>query len=334
MATAREAEAPRLPAEIRAIQEKKFAALLRHVLRTNPFYRAKYDGLNMSADGPVGLSDRERLPLVTRDEILDDQRRHSPFGTNLTFRMSEYTRLLVATAERGAEICWLDTPQSWRWWIDCWERVLRAAELGSSDRVLVTSREPAGAIALPALEAGQRVGALMMPVPALDPARRAAFVLEHGITVLIADPAEAIEIGEAIAAAGRDPAQAGVRALFHPGPAPCNGDELRHRVRALWNATVLDQVGDAALGPWGWGCGVCGKVHVNEAEFVAEVVDPSNGSPSATAEDGGQHGELVLTNLGRVGSPLIRFRTGLRVALSRSVCTASRGTAVVSAEAA
>jgi len=50
-------------------------------------------------------------------------------------------------------------------------------------------------------------------------------------------------------------------------------------------------------------------MHVMESEFIAEVIDPA----AATTADEGREGELVLTNLGRWGSPLIRYRTGDRV---------------------
>ena len=48
------------------------------------------------------------------------------------------------------------------------------------------------------------------------------------------------------------------------------------------------------------------RSHVNEAEFLAEILDPVTGAPVAE----GQQGELVLTNLGRWGLPALRYRTG------------------------
>jgi phenylacetate-CoA ligase len=45
---------------------------------------------------------------------------------------------------------------------------------------------------------------------------------------------------------------------------------------------------------------------VLEPEYIAEVVDPATGAPVPP----GTEGELVLTNLGRAASPLIRYRTG------------------------
>ena len=49
-----------------------------------------------------------------------------------------------------------------------------------------------------------------------------------------------------------------------------------------------------------------GGLHVLETECIPEIVDPQTGR----AVSAGDEGELVITNLGRVGSPLIRYRTG------------------------
>ena len=58
------------------------------------------------------------------------------------------------------------------------------------------------------------------------------------------------------------------------------------------------------VGPVSYGCPKRERVlHVIESSYIAEIVDPANGSPA-------DYGELVLTNLGRIGSPLIRYRTG------------------------
>src|SRR3954469_23681774 len=61
-------------------------------------------------------------------------------------------------------------------------------------------------------------------------------------------------------------------------------------------------------------------VHINEGEFIAEVIDPSSGA--AVAEGGG--GGLGLTNLGRVGMPVIRYRTNDQVRLTRGKCACGR----------
>ena len=45
---------------------------------------------------------------------------------------------------------------------------------------------------------------------------------------------------------------------------------------------------------------------IRHESYFAEVIDPESGKPIAP----GEVGELVLTTLGRAGSPLLRYRTG------------------------
>jgi phenylacetate-CoA ligase len=71
------------------------------------------------------------------------------------------------------------------------------------------------------------------------------------------------------------------------------------------------------MGSVGYECEAApGGLHIIESEFIAEVIDPASGKPIPD----GNEGELVLTNLGRWGSPLIRYRSGDLVRLSRGRC--------------
>jgi phenylacetate-CoA ligase len=71
------------------------------------------------------------------------------------------------------------------------------------------------------------------------------------------------------------------------------------------------------VGPVTYECPVRpGVLHVIESAYLAEVIDPATGAPA-------QRG-LVLTTLGRAGSPLLRYRTGDLVSLgTRSLETGS-----------
>src|SRR3989442_1414996 len=71
------------------------------------------------------------------------------------------------------------------------------------------------------------------------------------------------------------------------------------------------------VGAYGYECAEQAGLHVNESEFIAEVIDPATGGPA-------RDGELVLTNLGRVGSPVIRYRTGDRARVASAPCACGR----------
>jgi phenylacetate-CoA ligase len=83
---------------------------------------------------------------------------------------------------------------------------------------------------------------------------------------------------------------------------------VRARLEGLWRgAKVFDHHGMTEVGPVTYECPRrAGVLHVLETAFYAEVIDVE----SAQAVEPGGTGELVLTTLGRVGSPLLRYRTG------------------------
>src|SRR5207244_4421141 len=83
---------------------------------------------------------------------------------------------------------------------------------------------------------------------------------------------------------------------------------LRARLQELWHgARVFDHHGMTETGPVTHECPKRpGVLHVLEPAYFAEVIDPASGKPVVS----GQKGELVLTTLGRIGSPLLRYRTG------------------------
>ena len=63
-------------------------------------------------------------------------------------------------------------------------------------------------------------------------------------------------------------------------------------------------------------------VHLNENEFICEVLEPETGNPT-------DEGELVITNLGRIGMPVIRYRTGDHVKLKSGPCECGRANRVL-----
>ncbi|VAW07801.1 Coenzyme A ligase, partial [hydrothermal vent metagenome] len=63
-----------------------------------------------------------------------------------------------------------------------------------------------------------------------------------------------------------------------------------------------------------------GGTHAIDSEFIVEIVDPTTGDPAAD----GEQGELVITNLGRIGFPVLRYRTGDVVRVDDSPCPCGR----------
>jgi phenylacetate-CoA ligase len=81
----------------------------------------------------------------------------------------------------------------------------------------------------------------------------------------------------------------------------------RRRIEEVWGARVFDHYGMTEVGPVAVeAADVPGEMYLLESQYLAEVLTPNGTDPVPP----GEYGELVLTNLARVGSPLIRYRTG------------------------
>ncbi|RMG43838.1 MAG: hypothetical protein D6718_11155 [Acidobacteria bacterium] len=315
--------ASRVAPEIRSVQERKFAALMRRVLEQNAFYRSKFEPAGLRPGKPAGLSVREHLPYTRRGELLADQRAHPPLGTNLSFPAGRYTRLHEETLPDGQGLVWADTAESWRAWLDCWCELYRKCGVTAEDRVLVAASEKAAPAFRAAADAAAELGAL-----ALGPAwtaRRAADWLRHRPTAVVLPAETAVEIAAAAGgSSGRE-----IRLVLAVTGRDLAAVEEREAVAAAWRAECRVLPSSVELGSFGWDCGRREGVHLLETELVAEVVDPDSLSPATPDASGRVRGELVLTTLWREGSPVIRYLTGTRVVLDRSPCPCGARTAVV-----
>lgn len=146
-------------------------------------------------------------------------------------------------------------------------------------------------------------------------------ILDNEVTALCCTPTYAMRLGEAAAEAGIDLGEGRVRTIVVGGEPGAALPATRARIEALWpGARLKDHHGMTEVGPVTYECPERpGVLHVIESAYVAEVIDPETGGHVGP----GGSGELVLTNLGRLGSPLVRYRTGdlvQRAAEERCAC--------------
>jgi len=102
------------------------------------------------------------LPFTTKQELVDDQGDHPPFGTNLTYPVEKYVRIHQTSGTAGKPILWLDTKESWDWWLRCWEQVFAGAGVKEADRVYVAFSFGPFIGFWAAFEAAQRIGTMVI----------------------------------------------------------------------------------------------------------------------------------------------------------------------------
>ena len=296
----------------------RLLGLVHELFDANPFWTAKWRAAGLAcADDLRGWEDFGRLPLTRKAEFVDDQAAHAPFGTNLTYELERYVRVHQTSGTSGQPIRWLETQASWDWWAHCWRFVLAGAGLGSADRVYVPFSFGLFIGFWAGFEGARTLGALAIPGGGLDSVSRLAAMQALGATALVCTPSYALHLVETARERGIDLTKLGVRATVHAGEPGAGIPAVRARIEAGWGARAFDHAGMTEVGAYGYECAEQAGLHVNESEFVAEVIDPQTLAPA-------REGELVLTNLGRTGSPVVRYRTGDRVRVADEPCGCGR----------
>src|SRR5436309_13355517 len=79
----------------------------------------------------------DHIPFTTKQQLVEDQTKNPPFGTNLTLPIENYTRIHQTSGTAGKPILWPDTQESWDWGLRCWGEVFRGAGARRGDAVYV-----------------------------------------------------------------------------------------------------------------------------------------------------------------------------------------------------
>jgi phenylacetate-CoA ligase len=291
--------APSDRAAVEAEQLAKLRSLLNAIVPANAFYTAKL----RDCGEITSLEDFTRLvPFTTKSELIEDQKAHPPYGSNLTFPLERYTRFSQTSGTSAAPLRWLDTPESWEWMLGNWRTIYRAAGASADDRVFFAFSFGPFLGFWTSFEAAANLGMLCIPGGGLSSEARMSAILETRATILCCTPTYALRLGE-IGGAGSH-----VRTIIVAGEPGGSIPTTRARIERLWpGARVFDHHGMTEVGPVSYEClERPGTLCVIEPSYLAEIIDPITAQPVGR----GESGELVLTTLGRTGSPLLRYRTG------------------------
>jgi phenylacetate-CoA ligase len=307
-------------ARLREHQWRRLRALIEAIYGSpgNAFWRAAWARAGVRAAGDLtSWDDFQRLPCSRKRDLVDDQAAHPPFGTNLTYAPERYVRVHQTSGTTGVPLRWLDTQASWEWWGHCWRFVLAGAGLAPGDRVYFPFSFGLFIGFWAGFEGARALGALAIPGGGADSVARLAAMQALGATALVCTPSYALHLADTGCERGVDVAALPVRVTVHAGEPGAGIPAVRARIEQRWGARAFDHAGMTEMGAYGYECAAQVGLHVNESEFICEVLDPATGAPA-------REGELVLTNLGRLGSPVIRYRTGDRVRLADGPCGCGR----------
>lgn len=294
-----------------ALEEAQLAALNRliaDIAPTNRFYQRKLT----EAGGLSGFESlarfRAQMPFTTKPELARDQLENAPYGSTLTYPISDYTRYHQTSGTGGRPLIWLDTNRSWQWVLENWKTVWQEAGAQRGDAAFFAFSFGPFLGFWAAFDSAVQLGLRAIPAGGSSSVQRVRLLLARRPRLLCCTPTYALRLAEVARAESLDLRDSGVERILVAGEPGGSIPEIRARIEQSWpTARVVDHHGMTEVGPVSYGLPEePTTLRLMHHAYLCEVLQPGENSPAAA----GENGELVLTTLGRSACPLLRYRTG------------------------
>lgn len=299
-----------LPREdLRRLQFAKLQRVVAWAEARSPFYQRSFKEAGFTAEQLTTWDDCKRIPFLTRDEWMNSQIEHPPYGELPVVGAEGAIRMHTTSGTSGRmPLRALDTRKDWSWAAEMWCYALWAAGVRAQD-VAYVAFGYGTFIGFWGLHNGlEKIGALTLPGGAQTTAARVKQIIDFDCTVVATTPTYAFRLAEEARNLGIDLASSKVKTLMLSGEPAGSIAETKAIIEAEWGAKAFDTAGMTEIStifmfepgdqPGGG--------HIIEDHFIEQVLDPK------TLEElpYGERGERVTTSFGRGAVPLIKYRTG------------------------
>jgi phenylacetate-CoA ligase len=302
-------------AELQALQLERLKKQVANVYENVPFYRQRFAEQGVTPQAIRSLDDLAKLPFTYKRDFRDNY----PLGLAAVPK-ERIVRLHASSGTTGKPTVVAYTAGDIDLWSEVMARTLTAAGVTKHDVVHNAYGYGLFTGGLGFHYGAERVGATVIPMSGGVTKRQIMLMQDLGSTILCCTPSYALYLAEAAAESGVDLRESSLRVGIF-GAEPWT-ERMRQEIEAKLGIKALDIYGlSEIIGP---GVSVecehqCG-LHIFEDHFLAEIVDPSTGTPLPY----GQRGELVFTTLTKEALPVIRYRTGDITSLAAETCACGR----------
>ena len=279
-------------------------------------YRNRFDEAGIGPGDIDSIDDVERLPFTTKEDFQEEY----PDGL-FAVDWDDVARVHASSGTTGTPKIVPYTDGDLQVWREVMARSLHAAGVRPDDTVQNAYGYGLFTGGMGFHDGTEALGATVVPVGGGNTARQIDLLQDLGSDVLACTPSYCLYLAEQAEERGVDPRELPLSAVVI-GAEPFT-DPMREEIEAALDVTAIDVYGLSELiGP---GVSIeCEHaqdgLHIWEDHFYPEVVDPDTGEVLPD----GEAGELVLTNLTKVGLPAIRYRTGDITSLTREPCDCGR----------
>ena len=300
---------------MKKLQDERLVAQVKHVYENVPYYKKLMDEKGVTPDDIKSTDDLHKLPFLTKSDL----REAYPYGL-LAKPLADCVRIHSTSGTTGKRVVAFYTQHDIDIWDDCCARAITAAG-GTKEDVCHVAYGFGLFTGGAGLNGGShKVGCLTLPMSSGNTERQIQFMRDLGSTILCCTPSYAAYIGETLHEMGLTPDDIKLKAGIF-GAEPWT-EEMRREIEKSLGIKAYDIYGlTETSGPGvAFECSAQSGMHINEDNFIAEVIDPDTGEVLPE----GSKGELVFTSITKEAFPLLRYRTRDICVLSRKKCSCGR----------
>ena len=301
--------------QIEATQLARLKNVVARVYKGCEFYRKRLDEAGVTPDSIKTLDDIEKILMTSKDDL----RSQYPLGLVIVPR-NQLVRLHCSSGTTGTPVAIAHTQNDLNVWADLMARCLHMVGVRKDDVFQNMSGYGLFTGGLGLHDAATELGCTVVPASGGSTRRQTVLIRDLGATVLACTPSYALHLYEVGLENGIDFKKLPLRVgIFGGEPwSKAMRQEMEENMGIdTHNIYGLSEI----MGPGvAIDCSEHNGLHLWEDHFIAEIVDPATGEPVPE----GELGELVLTNLTKEGSPLIRYRTRDLTSIDTRPCKCGR----------
>jgi phenylacetate-CoA ligase len=301
--------------QLREIQSRRLKTMVEYVYHNTPFYRKKFQELELHPDDIKDIDDIVKLPFTQKTDLRD----HYPFGFS-ALPMSQIVRIHASSGTTGKPVVVLYTRKDLNTWTESLSRAFTSFGAGQDDIFQISYGYGLFTGGLGAHAGATNIGASVIPISSGNTKKQVMLMHDFGATALCCTPSYGMYLGEALKESPWPKEDFKLR-LGAFGAEPWT-ENMRRKLEETLGIKAYDIYGLSEIaGPGvGYECECQCGTHISEDYYYPEIVDPQTGEPLPD----GKVGELCFTHLTKEAMPLLRYRTHDLTALHHDRCACGR----------
>jgi phenylacetate-CoA ligase len=286
--------------ELASLQLERFRNTVGWALKT-VFYKKRLDKVGIKNTADIkSLDDIKKIPFTTKDDL----RENFPTGL-LSVPFEDVVRIHSSSGTTGIPTVIYLTKDDLDNWTNLVARSVYAtgARKGDVFQNMMTYGLFTGGLGLH--YGGEKIGMTVIPAGGGNTKKQVQMMKDFKTTVLHITPSYLLHIHEKLSEFGTTVDQLYLKRAFI-GAEP-HSENTRQKLQDLFNIQAFNSYGLSEMNGPGvaFECHLRNGMHIWEDSFYLEVINPQTGE---NLKDG-EEGEIVLTNITRTATPILRYRT-------------------------